>query len=45
VASTSVAIFEHYGCAHLFKGVVRYIVDGDGICVGTTSTPNTWNDF
>jgi len=26
----------------VFTGTVRYIVDGDGICVGATSDPNTW---
>lgn len=26
----------------VFTGTVRYIVDGDGICVGPTSNPNTW---
>lgn len=25
-----------------FNGVVQYIVDGDGLCVGTASDPNTW---
>lgn len=26
----------------VFTGTVHYIVDGDGICVGPTSNPNTW---
>jgi micrococcal nuclease len=25
-----------------FSGVVRYIVDGDGLCVGKTADPATW---
>ncbi len=25
-----------------FAGVVRYIVDGDGLCVGKTADPATW---
>jgi len=25
-----------------FAGQVRYIVDGDGLCVGTTADPSTW---
>ncbi len=25
-----------------FSGVVRYIVDGDGLCVGKTADPGTW---
>jgi endonuclease YncB( thermonuclease family) len=26
----------------VFTGTVRYIVDGDGICVGPSADPNTW---
>jgi endonuclease YncB( thermonuclease family) len=26
----------------VFTGTVRYIVDGDGLCVGTSNDPNTW---
>lgn len=26
----------------VFTGKVKYIVDGDGICVGTSSDKNTW---
>lgn len=25
-----------------FTGTVRYIIDGDGLCVGTSSDPSTW---
>lgn len=25
-----------------FSGLVRYVGDGDGLCVGPTSNPNTW---
>ncbi len=25
-----------------FSGVVRYIVDGDGLCIGKTADPRTW---
>ena len=25
-----------------FSGVVRYVGDGDGLCVGPTSDPSTW---
>lgn len=25
-----------------FAGIVRYVVDGDGWCVGASSDPNTW---
>jgi len=26
----------------VFTGTVHYVVDGDGICIGTSSDPNTW---
>lgn len=26
----------------VFTGTVRYIVDGDGLCVGASNDPNTW---
>jgi endonuclease YncB( thermonuclease family) len=26
----------------VFTGTVRYVVDGDGFCVGSSSDPNTW---
>ena len=33
---------DHFQAGDTFSGTVRYVGDGDGLCVGRTSDPSEW---